>query len=173
MTSPLETPQLFLRPFVPEDAALAFPWLTDAEIMRYMPTGQDFTLAQVEARIARYIAHQGQHGYSRWLAVERSSGLPVGDAGLLYLPATQEVELGYRVIQSHWGRGLATEMAAAWLAQAFGPLDLTEVIAFSHPENLGSIRVMEKSGFHFLRHEQIAGMGVVVYHIQKLAATGD
>ena len=77
MTLQLETPQVSLRPFVPEDAPLAFPWLTDAEIMRYMPTGQDFTLAQVEARIARYIAHQEQHGYSRWLAIERSSGLPV------------------------------------------------------------------------------------------------
>ena len=165
MTLQLETPQLFLRPFVPEDAPLALPWLTDAEIMRYMPTGQDFTLAQVEARIARYIAHQEQHGYSRWLAIERSSGLPVGDAGLLYLPATQEIELGYRVIQSHWGRGLATEMAAAWVAQAFGPLGLTDLIAFSHPDNLASIRVMEKSGFRFLRHDQIAGMGVVVYHL--------
>lgn len=171
MTLQLETPQLSLRPFVPEDAPLALPWLTDAEIMRYMPTGQDFTLAQVEARLARYIAHQEQHGYSRWLAVERSSGLPVGDAGLLYLPATQEIELGYRVIQSHWGRGLATEMAAAWVAQAFGPLGLTDLIAFSHPDNLASIRVMEKTGFHFLRHDQIAGMGVVVYQLQKLAPT--
>ena len=171
MTLQLETPQLFLRPFVPEDAPLALPWLTDAEIMRYMPTGQDFTLAQVEARIARYIAHQEQHGYSRWLAVERSSSQPIGDAGLLYLPATQEIELGYRVIQSHWGRGLATEMAAAWVAQAFGPLGLTNLIAFSHPDNLASIRVMEKTGFHFLRHDQIAGMGVVVYQLQKLAPT--
>lgn len=173
MTIQIETAQLYLRPFVPEDAPLALPWLTDAEIMRYMPTGQDFTPAQVEARLARYIAHQEQHGYSRWLAVERSSGLPIGDAGLLYLPATQEIELGYRVIQSHWGRGLATEMAAAWLAQAFGPLGLTDLIAFSHPDNLASIRVMEKSGFHFLRHDQIAGMGVVVYHIRKLAPTSD
>lgn len=172
MPNQLETPQLYLRPFVPEDAALAFPWLTDATIMRYMPTGQDFTREQVEARITRYIAHQQQHGYSRWLAIERSSGLPVGDAGLLYLPATQEVELGYRVIQSHWGRGLATEMANAWLAQAFGSLGLTEVIAFSHPDNLGSIRVMEKSGFHFLRHDQMASMAVVVYQIQKLIPAG-
>lgn len=173
MTLQLETPQLYLRPFVPEDAPLALPWLTDAEIMRYMPTGQDFTLAQVEARVARYIAHQAQYGYSRWLAFERSSGLPIGDAGLLYLPATQEIELGYRVIQSHWGRGLATEMATTWLAQAFGPLGLTELIAFSHPDNIGSLRVMEKSGFSFLRHDQIAGMGVVVYAIRKSVPTGN
>lgn len=167
MNTVLETAQLYLRPFGLEDAPLALPWLTDSEIMRYMPTGQDFTMAQVEARIVRYMAHQAQHGYSRWLAFARASGLPVGDAGLLYLPATQEIELGYRVIKSHWGRGLATEMAAAWLAQAFGPLGLTELIAFSHPDNKASIRVMEKTGFHFLRHDQIAGMGVVVYGIRK------
>lgn len=173
MTMLLETAQLYLRPFVPADAPLAMPWLTDAEIMRYMPTGQDFTLEQVAARVARYIAHQEKHGYSRWLAFDRTTDQPIGDAGLLYLPATQEIELGYRVIKSHWGRGLATEMAAAWLDQAFGPLGLTAVIAFSHPDNIGSIRVMEKSGFSFLRYDQMAGMDVVVYQIQKLVPTGD
>jgi ribosomal-protein-alanine N-acetyltransferase len=167
MTMLLETPHLRLRPFAPADADLAFPWLTDAEIMRFMPTGQDFTMTQVEARIARYIAHQEQYGYSRWLAFDRTSGAAVGDAGLLYLPATQEIELGYRVIKAHWSHGLATEMAVAWLAYAFGPLDLHEIIAFSHPDNKASVRVMEKSGFHFLRHDQIAGMGVVVYGIRK------
>lgn len=163
----LETPRLLLRPFQPADASVAYNWLTDAEIMRYMPTGQDDTMEQVEARLARYIAHQQQHGYSRWLMFDRVSGEPMGDAGLLFMPATGEIELGYRLLKPWWGQGLATEAAVAWLQYAFDHLGLTEVIAFSHPDNYGSVRVMQKTGFRFLRQDQISGMEVVVYVTQK------
>jgi RimJ/RimL family protein N-acetyltransferase len=144
-------------------------WFCDAEIMRYMPTGQDHTLEQAEARVNRYIKHQEQHGYSRWLMFERTSGEPIGDAGLLYIPATGEVELGYRLIKPWWGKGLGTETALAWLHYAFADLGLSELIAFSHPDNVASVRVMQKAGFHFLRHDEMAGMGVVVYVARKPA----
>jgi ribosomal-protein-alanine N-acetyltransferase len=167
MTAMFETPHLRLRPFQLADATIAFPWLSDPEIMRYMPTGQDDTLEQAEARITRYINHQEQHGYSRWLIFERSSGEAIGDAGLLYIPASGEIELGYRLVKPWWGKGLATEVARGWLDYAFGDLGLTEIIAFSHPDNKASVRVMEKCGFTFLRHDQMSGMEVVVYVVRK------
>jgi ribosomal-protein-alanine N-acetyltransferase len=143
--------------------------VADAEIMRYMPTGQDTTMEQAQARIARYMAHQQQQGYSRGLMIDRVTGEPIGDAGLLYLPNTKEVELGYRLGKPFWGQGYATEAAIGWLQYAFGKLGLNEVIAFSHPDNHASIRVMQKSGFEFLRDDTIAGMGVVVYVARKPA----
>jgi RimJ/RimL family protein N-acetyltransferase len=163
MTLQFETARLRLRPFVLADTLLAYPWLTDAEIMRYMPTGQDHTLEQVTARVARYIAHQEQYGYSRWLIYDRATDEPIGDAGLLALPGTNEVELGYRVIKSRWGQGIASEAATGWLDYARQHVGLTELVAFSHPDNGASIRVMEKCGFHFLRLDTVAGMGVKVY----------
>jgi ribosomal-protein-alanine N-acetyltransferase len=163
----LETPRLRLRPFQPDDAAVAYPWLTDVEIMRYMPTGHDSTMEQVQARIARYIAHQRQHGFSRWLINDRATGEAIGDAGMLVMPDTQEIELGYRLIKPLWGKGLATEAASAWLRYAFDELGLAEVIAFSHPDNIGSVRVMQKCGLTFLRNDTISGMNVVVYVARK------
>jgi RimJ/RimL family protein N-acetyltransferase len=141
--------------------------MTDEEIQRYMPTGRDFTMEQVEARVGRYIAHQEKHGYSRWLMFDRATGEAIGDAGILHIAASGENELGYRLIKSRWGQGLATEAAAVWLHYAFGELRLPEVIAFSHPDNVASVRVMEKNGFTFLRADNIAGMGVVVYVARK------
>jgi RimJ/RimL family protein N-acetyltransferase len=167
MMTIFETPRLIFRHFQPADVQVMYPWLTDAEIMRFMPTGQDYTMEQAEARIARYITHQQQHGYSRGIMIERASGAVIGDAGLLYLPATQEVELGYRLGKPSWGKGFATEAAIGWLQHAFNGLGLNEVIAFSHPDNHASVRVMEKSGFAFLRQDEIAGMGVVVYVARK------
>lgn len=170
--STIETPRLRLRPLQATDAPVAYLWLTDAEIMRYMPTGPDHTVQQVEARLARYIAHQDRHGYSRWLIFDRATGEPIGDAGLLTLPETGEIELGYRLVKPRWGQGLATEAAQGWLAYAFDHLGLTDLIAFSHPANSASVRVMQKCGFHLRRHDQVGGMEVVVYGIQRSTITG-
>ncbi len=166
----LETRRLRLRPFQASDATIVYPWMTDHEVQRYLPNGPDTTLEQVEARVARYMANQAQHGYSRWLIFDRASDEAIGDAGMLYMPATQETELGYRFIKARWGRGLATEVAQAWLTLAFGPLALPAVIAFAHPENIPSIRVMQKCGFTYLRDDNVAGMDVVVYVARDPAA---
>jgi [ribosomal protein S5]-alanine N-acetyltransferase len=163
----IETPHLRLRPFQSSDAPTIYPWMTDTEVQRYLPNGPDSTMEQVEARVARYMAHQAQHGYSRWLIFDRATGEAIGDAGMLYMPATEETELGYRFIKARWGQGLATEVAQAWLALAFGALALPEVIAFAHPENVPSVRVMQKCGFTHLRDDNVAGMNVVVYAIRN------
>lgn len=163
MTTLLETARLRFRPFETTDAATVAPWMMDAEVQHFLPNGHDQTMAQVEARVARYMANQAQHGYSRQIMFDRTTGEAVGDSGLLFLPDTQETELGYRLLKSHWGQGLATEAAHRWLDYAFGELGLPEVIAFAHPDNIGSIRVMQKCGFTFLREDTVSGMGVVVY----------
>lgn len=63
-------------------------------------------------------------------------------------------ELGYRIAQGETGRGLASAAAALCLAQAFGPLDLWRVEATARPGNLGSIRVLERSGFTQFGHSR-------------------
>ena len=163
MTTLLETARLRFRPFAATDATTVAPWMMDAEVQRFLPNGRDHSMAQVGARVARYMAHQAQYGYSRQIMFDRATGEAVGDAGLLYLPDSQETELGYRLLKSHWGKGLASEAARRWLDYAFGELGLPEVIAFAHPDNIGSVRVMQKCGFTFLREDTVAGMDVVVY----------
>jgi ribosomal-protein-alanine N-acetyltransferase len=51
-----------------------------------------------------------------------------------------------------WGNGYATEAAAAVLAFAFGPLGLHRVAATCDPANIGSRRVLEKSGLQYEGH---------------------
>ena len=63
-------------------------------------------------------------------------------------------DLGYRIAQSESGRGLASKAAALCLAEAFGPLDLWRVQATARPANLGSIRVLERSGFTRFGHSR-------------------
>lgn len=59
----------------------------------------------------------------------------------------QSALLGYSVDCGHGGQGLGTEAVEALVRYAFGDLDLMRVEAGVLPENLASIRVLQKTGF--------------------------
>lgn len=62
-----------------------------------------------------------------------------------------------------WGQGLATELAHASVRVAFEMLELSELIAFTLPDNAASRRVMEKSGFAYADDIEHEGMPHVLY----------
>jgi RimJ/RimL family protein N-acetyltransferase len=61
-------------------------------------------------------------------------------------PFTPCVEVGWRLAAEHWGHGYATEGGRAALTFGFDVLGLSEIVAFTVPENVRSRRVMEKLG---------------------------
>ena len=185
----IETGRLLLRPFEDDDAIAAHTWFADPVVMKYVPSGPDVSVSRTRERLARYRAHQDRHGFSKWLVLERASGRPIGDAGLLILegndlpegwradrPSLRDeagttapvwVDLGFRFQQSSWRQGYATEAAAAWVSVAFGSLGLNVLRAYAHPENLGSLKVLERLGFLDDRRDTVQGMPVVCYRLRR------
>ncbi|MFO7565473.1 MAG: bifunctional GrpB family protein/GNAT family N-acetyltransferase [Enhygromyxa sp.] len=157
------TERAVARPFWIRDLPYAHAVFSDPEVMRFSPGGPSPSEEATARRIEHYVAMQAERGFSKWAVWDRSSGAYLGDAGLTVLPETGEVELGYRLGAAHWGRGLATELARAWLDHAFGPLGLERVIAFADPRNVASVRVMEKIGMRFDRRDRLCGLDCVVY----------
>jgi RimJ/RimL family protein N-acetyltransferase len=168
MANIIETPRLILRPFQADDALLASRWFSDPIVMRYTPTGPDATPARTRERLAGYEAHQAQHGFSKWLVVERATGHPIGDAGLLVLEKEGWTDLGFRFERPSWGKGYATEAGAAWVSVAFGDLGLERLGAFVHPENIASMKVLERLGFRDEATGTVQGMPAVTYTLQRL-----
>jgi RimJ/RimL family protein N-acetyltransferase len=164
----LETPRLLLRPFAPGDAPLVHRVYSDPEVMRYVATGPMADLAVTERLLQDYEAHQRRHGYSFWAVIERGSGSLIGDAGLYRTPAG-EVELGYTLGLSWWGRGYATEAASAWLASAFGSLGVSEVVALAEPANVASLHVLEKLGMRRAGERIAFGRPHAVFRTQRPA----
>ncbi|MEP6503642.1 MAG: GNAT family protein [Betaproteobacteria bacterium] len=63
-------------------------------------------------------------------------------------------ELGYRVGEHDGGRGVAAQAVALRLREAFGTHGLQRVEAVARPENRGSVRVLERSGFVQFGHSR-------------------
>ena len=62
-----------------------------------------------------------------------------------------EVELGYRLRRSAWGKGYATEGSRALIQKGFAEFGVQRVVASTMVVNVASRRVMENAGLKFVR----------------------
>jgi RimJ/RimL family protein N-acetyltransferase len=170
MDTPILTERLLLRPFTLDDAASAHAWLSDEEVMRHIPGGRDHSLEQTQNRIRRYLQHGGEHGFTKWLVTDRTTGELMGDGGLYTLPNDPRVELGFRFARQHWGQGYASEMAQAWMAQFHILLPGVTLYGIVLPDHLRSQRVLEKLGFQPVAEEVLYGRPMKVYQYLQPAA---
>ncbi|MDZ4404288.1 bifunctional GrpB family protein/GNAT family N-acetyltransferase [Prosthecobacter sp.] len=159
----IETERTRLRLFEDADAEHAFTWLSDPEVMRFIPSGPDATLDDTRRRIAAYRAHQDRHGFSKQLIIHRESSQAIGDAGLYHLPDGKRIELGFRIAKSRWAQGYAVEVGRAWLAWFDTHLADEPLFADVHPDHRRSQRVLEKLGFCRSYEETVFGMSMLIY----------
>jgi RimJ/RimL family protein N-acetyltransferase len=101
-----------------------------------------------DAKFDRYVACWDAVGYGRW-CVETSAAF-VGYVGVMPSmpghPLGPHTEIGWRLARSAWGHGYATEAAKSALDDVFTRCELTEVLAYTAPDNLRSQAVMGRLG---------------------------
>jgi RimJ/RimL family protein N-acetyltransferase len=148
----LETDRLLLRRFAMADVDLLLELDGDPEVMRYLTNGKPTPREVIEREtLPRVLRGYEQLDGLGWMAaVERSTRAFVGWIGVR--PSKEgEVELGYRLRRSAWGRGYATEGSRALVGVAFERFGVRRVWAQTMAVNLASRRVMEKSGLRYVR----------------------
>ena len=81
----------------------------------------------------------------------REGGVPAGICGLIKRESLEDVDLGFAFLPEFWGRGYASESAAAVLEHARAAFGLKRLVAVTANDNHASIRLLEKLGFRFER----------------------
>lgn len=140
------TKRLILREWMDSDVDPFTQINQDPKVLEFLPAA--CTKKEVENWIHEIKQHFAIHGFGLWAATLKNSGELIGFVGL-NVPAfdahfTPCVEIGWRLGSAYWGQGYATEAAKAVLKLAFDEIGLNEVVSFTVPENIRSIKVMEK-----------------------------
>jgi RimJ/RimL family protein N-acetyltransferase len=139
------TERLLLRPGWAEDAPALFDAIADEGVVRNLATAPwPYLYADAEAFLARE-RHPAEPSCLIFLRTGDAPRL-VGGVGLGATP-DGGVELGYWIARPFWGRGLATEAAAALVANARGTLRLRRLEAGHFLDNPASGAVLRKLGF--------------------------
>jgi RimJ/RimL family protein N-acetyltransferase len=166
----IQTTRLFLRPWSPDDVVELFDILWEKDVLRYLPNTDPPPLERVGKYISRQIDHWQEHGYGHWAVVGRENGLLLGWNGLGYLPEIDETEVAYLLRRSAWGRGFASEAAQAAIQFGFDKTGLDTIIGLVHPENIASIRVLEKSGLTYADMLNLWGLELKRFRIHRSPA---
>jgi len=154
----LETPRLVVRPWSMADRGALVRLATDPRVMRWIADGRVWADGDVDAFLVRQRRLLASHGICLGAVIERATGEVVGLGGLQPLGATDDVEVGWWLAPSRWGRGYATEIGAAALRFGCEVAGCERVVSVARPENVASVRVMERLGMRAL--ESAAGRGL-------------
>jgi len=118
---------------------------------------------QTRLLIYSLIENWQQHRFGVWALTDKKDKKLIGHCGFKFLENTQQIQLGYLLLKSYWGKGLGTESASAALQYGFEVARFERVVAIAKPENVASRRVMEKVGMKYEKNAYYYNNNVVYY----------
>ncbi len=136
---------ILLRDFGPQDREPFLALEADEAMFTYMKFRIDRGSAEsgsltrlleepyLDPRPSYNLVVEDARGFSGWAGIDRIQG---GDSG----------QFGWYLRSDRWGRGYATEATRLLLDFAFSALHRATMWATADPDNLASLRVLEKAG---------------------------
>lgn len=150
----LITQRLTLRIPQPDDVDFLTGLDMDERVMQYIHDGVLSTrYARIYAENVIEIAPIRAHLH-RWIIQSREQGIRIGWIELSKYgqeskraDSSDDVQLSYEISPERWNQGYATDAGKAVLEYAFGTIELDRVVAYTRPENVRSIRVLQQLSF--------------------------
>ncbi|MFI4920518.1 MAG: GNAT family N-acetyltransferase [Gammaproteobacteria bacterium] len=153
-----ETERLALSLLEPGDAEFILELVNDPAWLRYIGDRGVHNLDDACGYIRIGPADmQARLGYSLYKVALKSDGKSIGICGLLKRDSLPDADIGFAFLERYRGQGYAREAASATLAYARSILGLKRILAITSPDNVSSIRLLEKLGFEYQETVQMPG----------------
>ena len=157
----LSTARLILRTTSERDIdALHEKVFSDADVIRFMFSGRTFSWQDSAKFIREQFNFSGDDvGLSTMM--EKGSREVIGFSGLRPCTALggNDLELGFVLAKSAWGKGYASEIGRAQIEFGLGHLGRTRLLALVHSANTRSINVIVKLGMRHRADAPVEGRG--------------
>jgi RimJ/RimL family protein N-acetyltransferase len=148
----LDTARLRLRWLTLDDAPFVVELVNDPAWLRFIG---DRNVRDVDSARAYMVkgplALYEKWGYGLYVAERKDDGVPIGLCGLVRREGLDDADLGFALLPEFRSQGYVAEAAAAVLAHAREAFGLQRIVAITAPDNVDSIRVLERAGLAFER----------------------
>jgi [ribosomal protein S5]-alanine N-acetyltransferase len=150
----IETERFYIRELRLEDEEGMFEMDSDPLVHRYIRKQPVQTLEEERDVIAFVRQQYIDNGIGRWAIIEKQTNEFIGWTGFKLMRETVNgqtdyYDFGYRLKQSVWGKGIATETGRAALRYGVDKMNLWPVFAMTDVNNAASRHCLEKLGFVF------------------------
>ena len=163
----IETERLLLRMFKAEDLEVIYCLFSDADVQKYLSVENKRTREQLRIALKNFVCRWEERGFGLWCVTEKKTGEMVGYCGFQYFDNMPQVEIIFAFLRNFWSKGFATEAAKACLRFWFEEMNRDQLFAATSPENLASLRVLEKIGMSYVEKSNHYRMDLVTYLISR------
>jgi len=148
-----DTERLLLRPIAPTDNKQVFRYRSEVEANKYqgfVPT----ELKDVDDFIAKTPLEFNQpESWFQLVIIEKTTDEIIGDIGVHFIGDNNlQCELGCTLCKKHRGKGYATQAMKVTIDYLFNSLNKHRIIGSVDPENIDSIRLLERLQFRKEAH---------------------
>jgi RimJ/RimL family protein N-acetyltransferase len=140
----LETERLVLREWRAADFDALAAIYADEAVMKYL--GGVMEPNEAWRALSATIGHWHLRGYGAWAVERRSDGALMGRVGMIHPHDWPGLEVGWTLGRPYWGKGYASEAAAAALRYAFLTQPVDRIISCIDPDNAPSQAVAQRLG---------------------------
>jgi RimJ/RimL family protein N-acetyltransferase len=169
----LDSQRLNLREFSFDDDMFILELLNEPGFLRFIGDKGVRTVSDARNYLEKGpMESYRRNGFGLYAVCVRGTeaAAPVGMCGLVKREGLHDPDVGFAFLARHWGRGYAVESAAAILEHGTRVLQLPRIVAITSPDNVGSIRVLEKIGLTFVRLMRLTGDSQPVKLFERAAA---
>lgn len=147
-TQTIETQRLLLRRFKPGDAEYMFKnWASDSEVFKFFSRNPHSEIGQTEKIVSEWIDAYSDDSCYNWAIELAEIGEIIGQISLVDLSEKYCLcEVAFTLGRHFWGKGMSTEALKAVINYMFNEIGINRVQGMHNTKNIGSGRVMQKSG---------------------------
>jgi ribosomal-protein-alanine N-acetyltransferase len=168
----IETERLLLRQFVDADLEDMFEMDSDPEVHRFLGNKPVQHIDECRNAIENLKKQYKDNGTGRWAVILKETNAFIGWSGIKFITDSINnhqnfYEIGYRFNQKHWGKGYATEAGLVFVDLAFNDMKVDALYAYADLGNIGSRKILEKLGMHYVNSFEYEGEIEVWYEMQN------
>lgn len=148
-----QTNRLLVRELTPNDFEPFHEMQSNFNVMQYA-SGKANSKEENEADLKKVLGHyqEENNGFWVWAIERKSDGAFIGTAAII-VDDKNEGEIGYRLLEKHWGNGYASEILKDLIDYGFEMMQLKVVHANVDVRNIASVKMLDKSILKFIGEE--------------------
>ena len=153
-TTPLSTKRLLLVPLTLADQNEIFELQSDEQILKYIDRKKMTSIDEAIAFINKITSGIEDKKWCYWKIRTKASNDLIGTICLwMFSEDGKTCDIGYDLRTNYQGNGFMSEAAEEVVKFGLEQLSLTRIDAYTHGENLASIKLVKRLGFEFRKQD--------------------
>lgn len=141
---------IIIREFTPQELPLFLDLFTSESVTRYLPYKSPEEFKQM---FEKALSDYKEGPLSRWGIFNAENNDFVGVClARIFAENANAIEIGYMLKENYWGKGIGTQICKALADYCHSADPEKEIVALTHLDNIGSQKVLLKSGFSRLEN---------------------